>query len=100
MFKITTEKYPSPYDRMIVYEPMKADNLSFPHWWLLADFLAAIYRAPIGVSERLKCCVYMRIWIRRWGRGLLQDLMVAAQQLTYRTFIRRAAVTSSRLGRE
>ena len=98
-FESSTQKYPSPYDRMIMYEPGKTDKLSFPYWSLLADFLAAIWRAPIGASERLKCCVHMRIWIRRWGRGLVKDLMVAAQQLTYRTFTR-AAVTTSRLGSE
>jgi hypothetical protein len=78
MFEITAEKYPSPYDRMIVYESGKTDKLSFPYWWLFTDFLAAIYRAPISVSERLK----------------------AAKRLISRTSVKKVAVTSTRLGRD
>jgi hypothetical protein len=85
---------------MIVYEPGKADRLSFPHWRLFAGFLAAIYRAPISASERLKCCVYMHIWMQRWGRGLLRDLKVAAKRLISRTSVKKVAVTSTRLGRD
>ena len=82
MFEISTkEKYPSPHDRMIIYEPGKANKLSFPYWWLFADYLRAIFRAPISTSERLKCFIHMHIWMQRWGRGLLQDLMVAARTL-------------------
>jgi glycosyltransferase involved in cell wall biosynthesis len=90
MFEITAEKYPSPYERMIVYEPGKTRKLSFPYWWLLTDFLAAIYRAPIGTHERLKCCIHMHIWMRRWGRGLLRDLKVAAKRLIFRTFVKKS----------
>jgi glycosyltransferase involved in cell wall biosynthesis len=84
MFEISTEKYPSPHDRMIIYEPGKPDKLAFPYWWLFADFLVAIWRAPIGASERLNCFFYMHIWLYRWGRGLLQDLGVAAKRLISR----------------
>jgi glycosyltransferase involved in cell wall biosynthesis len=83
MFEISAHKYPSPYDRMVMYEPDKPEKLSFPHWWLLGDFLTAIYRAPIGASERLRCYAHMRIWMRRWGRGLLRDLKVAAKRVVY-----------------
>ena len=96
MFEVTAEKFPSPYDRMIVYEPGQSERLSFPYWWLLADFLTAIYRAPIGASERLRCCVYMYIWFRRWGGGLVKDLIVAAKQLMFRASIKRATVTRRR----
>jgi glycosyltransferase involved in cell wall biosynthesis len=100
MFEGSTERYPSPYDRMEMYEPGKARKLSFPYWWLFADFLDAIYRAPIGTSERLRCYVHMHIWMRRWGRGLLQDLEVAAKRLMSRTSVKRVALTSSRLRRD
>jgi hypothetical protein len=66
---------------MKIYEPENADKLSFPYWWMLADFLVAICRAPITMSERLNCFVHMRIWMQRWGRGLLQDLVVVAKRL-------------------
>ena len=99
-FEISTEKYPSPHDRMVIYEPGKADKLSFPYWWLFADFLAAICRAPISISERLYCFVHMHIWMHRWGRGLLQDLRVAAKRLMSWTSVKRVAVTSSGLKRD
>jgi glycosyltransferase involved in cell wall biosynthesis len=100
MFEISTEKYPSPYDRMIIYEPRKANKLSFPYWWLFTDFLAAIYRAPISTSERLRCCVHMHIWMQRWGRGLLKDMKVAAKRLMSRTSVKEVASTSSWLRRD
>jgi hypothetical protein len=84
MFEIAAYRYPSPYDRMAIYEPGKPGQLSFPHWWLLRDFLIAIYRTPIGASERLRCLASMGIWLQRWGRGLLRDLKVAAKQLISR----------------
>jgi glycosyltransferase involved in cell wall biosynthesis len=98
MFEISTEKYPSPHDRMKIYEPEKADKLSFPYWWLFGDFLAAICRAPISTSERLRCLFYMHIWMQRWGRGLLQDLMVAAKRLMSWISIKR--VIGSGFGRD
>ena len=87
-FESSTQKYPSPYDRMIMYEPAKAGELSFPHWSLLTDFLVAIWRAPITTSERLNCLVQMHIWMKRWGRDLLRDLEVAAKRLISRTSIK------------
>lgn len=87
MFDITAYKYPSPYDRMIVYEPTNPRRFSLPHWWLLKDFLTVIYQAPITHSERLRCLAYMHIWMRRWGRGLLRDLKVAAKQLVCQSSI-------------
>ena len=90
MFEISAQKYPSPYDRMAIYEPDKPGQLSFPHWWLFADFLSAIYQAPIGASERLRCYTHMHIGIRRWGRGLLRDLKVAARQLMHQRGIVRS----------
>jgi glycosyltransferase involved in cell wall biosynthesis len=100
MFEITTEKYPSPYDRMIVYEPARADMLSFPYWWLLTDFLVAIWRAPITMSERLRCFFHMHIWMQRWSRGLLQDLAAAAKQLMSRTYTKPVATMGTRRGRK
>jgi hypothetical protein len=35
---------PKPPMLLAFYEPGKAEKLSFPYWWLSADFLAAIYR--------------------------------------------------------
>jgi glycosyltransferase involved in cell wall biosynthesis len=100
MFEITTDKYPSAYDRMIVYEPAKPNMFSFPYWWLLMDFLVAIWRAPISMSERLHCFFHMHIWMQRWSRGLLQDLAAAAKRLMSRTPIKPAAMIGTRRGRE
>jgi glycosyltransferase involved in cell wall biosynthesis len=90
MFEISAQKYPSPYDRMIIYEPGSADKFSFPHWLLFVDFLTAIYRAPIGTSERLRCYVHMRIWMQRWGRGLLRDLKIAAKRLMFQAVVKKS----------
>jgi glycosyltransferase involved in cell wall biosynthesis len=90
-FELSAEKYPSPYDRMVVYEKHKAGNVSFPYCCLLADHLSAIHHAPIGATERLLCYAHMHIWMRRHGRDLLQDVKAAAKHFSRRPGVGRSA---------
>ena len=79
IFELSAVKYASPHDRMLIFEPDKATQLSLPNWRLFIGFLSAIRRAPIGATERLYCYGRMRIWLERWGSGLFQDLKIAAR---------------------
>ena len=78
---ISFQKYPSPYDRMVVFDPGKNGYLSFPRWQFFLGYLSAIHRAPLSWSERMHCYAKMRICFWRWGRGLIEDLKVAAKYL-------------------
>lgn len=78
---ISIQKYPSPYDRMVIFDPGKNGYLSFPRWQFFLGYLAAIHRVPMSWSERMHCYAKMRIWMWRWGRGLAEDFTVAAKSL-------------------
>jgi len=79
-FELSVVKYPSPYDRMIMFDSKKNGRWLFPNWRLFLGHLAAIHRAPFGLSERLRCYFSMRIWFRRWGRGLRTDVTLPLRQ--------------------
>ncbi len=78
---ISSQKYPSPYDRMVVFDPGKNGYLAFPRWQFFLGYLAAIHRAPLSWSERMHCYAKMRICLWRWGSGLPEDFKVAAKYL-------------------
>lgn len=74
MFERSMEKYPSPYERMKIYDPGNTSRWLFPNWKLFFDHFAAIHRAPLSFAERLMCYSKMHIWLRRWGDKLWPDL--------------------------
>lgn len=74
MFERSMEKYPSPYERMKIYDPGNNSRWLFPNWTLFFDHLVAIHRAPLSLRERLLCYSKMHIWLRRWGDKLWPDL--------------------------
>jgi glycosyltransferase involved in cell wall biosynthesis len=80
-FELSVVKYPSPYERVAMFEPNGVGELSFPNWRLLVGFLSAIHRAPISWAQRLRCYSQMHIWLRRWGAELSEDISVAFRYL-------------------
>jgi glycosyltransferase involved in cell wall biosynthesis len=78
-FELSAVKYRSPYERMAMFEPNRAGELSFPNWRLLRGFLSAIRRAPISWAQKLRCYIQMHIWLKRGRAGLSEDLVVAFQ---------------------
>ncbi len=76
---IAGKKYASLHDRMIMSEPSKSGKLYYPNWKVFGGFLSAIHRSPVHGKEALLCYARMHIWFRRWGRGLIEDLKVAAK---------------------
>jgi glycosyltransferase involved in cell wall biosynthesis len=76
---MAVRKYPSAHERMLMSEPTLGKSLSFPHWSVFFGFLSAINRAPVSLSERLRCCLDLRIWFKRRGSGLGLDMKVAAK---------------------
>lgn len=74
MFETSMVKYPSPYDRMRMYDPGNKSRWLFPNWRLFLDHFAAIHRAPLNVLERFFCYSKMHIWLRRRGGSLMDDI--------------------------
>ncbi len=79
--ELSAVKYKSPYERMVMFQPGRIGQLSFPNWRLFIGFLSAIHRAPLGLIEGLRCYARMHIWWKRWRGGLSEDVAVAFQYL-------------------
>jgi len=78
-FELSSIKYRSPYERMVMFQPGLVGQLSFPNWRLFIGFLSAIHHAPLSWAEGLRCYARMHIWLRRWRNGLSEDVVVAFQ---------------------
>ena len=76
-FELSAVKYRSPYERMVVLQPGRIGQLSFPNWRLFFGFLSAIHRAPVSWGESLRCYARMYVWLRRWRDGLSEDVAAA-----------------------
>ena len=90
-FELSVVKYPSPYDRMAIFAPKSTRRWLFPNWRLFLGHLVAIYYAPVRLSEKFRCYLAMRIWLKRWGRDLRADvtLPLRRQLKMLRTAVRR-----------
>lgn len=82
--ELSVHKYPSAHDRMVMFDPSKVGRLVLPNWELLVAHFSAIYRSPLGYSEKFRCYAKMHIWLRRRGSSLVDDLKFAAKYLVGR----------------
>jgi glycosyltransferase involved in cell wall biosynthesis len=78
---LSVNRYPTPQERMMMFDPAAVGRISFPNWELFGAYFSAIHRTPLGLKERLLCYARMHIWLRRWGSGLRQDFIVAGKTL-------------------
>jgi glycosyltransferase involved in cell wall biosynthesis len=85
-FELSAIKYRSPYERMVMFQPGRVGQLSFPNWRLFIGFLSAIHRAPLSWMEALRCYARMYIWWRRWKGSLSKDVVVAFQYFMHSHF--------------
>lgn len=67
----------NPHRAVVWYDPSKAGRLIFPRWRLLAEYAAAIRRAPLRAGERLRCWRELLPWLRGSAAALLGDLIWA-----------------------
>jgi glycosyltransferase involved in cell wall biosynthesis len=65
------------------WDPAKTRALTFPQFRLLLEHLLSIYRAPLGAGQKLLCYSMLLRWIRFNFRGMLKDLLIAADQVLY-----------------
>lgn len=72
---------PDRQSRTAWFDTSKRGKLVFPNWRQLKEMLVVITRAPIGLSERLKCYAYMFIWIKKRRNHLGRDLSWALRRM-------------------
>ncbi len=80
------------------WDPAKTRAVTFPRFRLLLEYFLSIYRAPLGVGQKLRCYTALLSWIKRHRRLVLTDLLVAADQALYR--LQTAKTTSSSFKQE
>jgi glycosyltransferase involved in cell wall biosynthesis len=57
------------------YDPARRGRISFPHWRLLKEYVAAISRVSPGILDRFQCYLVLARWMLRFRMGLLLDLI-------------------------
>jgi glycosyltransferase involved in cell wall biosynthesis len=79
------------HERLAWSDPSRANELYFPTWRRIGEYLRAIARAPMGALERLRCCVVVLAYCRerKVVPQLLRDLRMAARQSALRTALGR-----------
>jgi glycosyltransferase involved in cell wall biosynthesis len=65
------------------WDPAKTRTISFPEFRKLLEFFLSIYRAPLGVGQKLRCYSILLRWIKIHFRRMLKDLLIAADQVLY-----------------
>jgi tetratricopeptide (TPR) repeat protein/glycosyltransferase involved in cell wall biosynthesis len=65
------------------WDPAKTRAISFPEFRELGEYFLSIYRAPLGVGQKLRCYSMLFPWIKTHFRHMLNDLIIAADQVLY-----------------
>ena len=61
--------------REVWFDAQRAGKIVFPNWRRLREFLLAIARAPIGLTDKLRSIGVVARWIATWNwKRLLNDL--------------------------
>ena len=78
---VRAHNWRDPHSDITWLDPGTGGKLIFPQWRLFGGHLSAIYRAPIGLSERLRCYAELGPWLRGCQHELFRDAIVAAERL-------------------
>jgi Flp pilus assembly protein TadD/glycosyltransferase involved in cell wall biosynthesis len=65
------------------WDPAKTRAISFPEFRQLGEYFLSIYRAPLGVGQKLRCYSMLFPWIKIHFWNILSDLAIAADQVLY-----------------
>lgn len=66
----------SPQAQQAWYDPRRAGKTTFPQWRLLREHVRSIERAPIGLTDRVSCYLYMCYWMLKNRRQLSRNLLL------------------------
>ncbi len=75
-------------ERMAWFGSTYQSKITLPHWMQFLHLLRIIFRAPISLSEKLRCYAFMVVWLfqyHRWG-SLIKDILLAGLNLSRRLF--------------
>jgi glycosyltransferase involved in cell wall biosynthesis len=66
-----------PQEAIVWYDPTKAGRITFPHWRMLKEHLAGLFRAKLPPGEALRCLPILWNWTRGSRKSLRRDLKIA-----------------------
>lgn len=76
------------------WDPSNKGKIMFPDWRLLSEYQASINEAPLDTAERLRCELYLGLWVLKYWPKLARDVVFAGERL----LTRRSAGTPSTVG--
>ena len=65
------------------WDPAKTRTVSFPEFRELLEYFLSIYRASLGVGQKLRCYSMLLPWIKIRRKWFLRNLIIAADQVLY-----------------
>jgi Flp pilus assembly protein TadD/glycosyltransferase involved in cell wall biosynthesis len=65
------------------WDPATTRAISFPEFRQLGEYILSIYRAPLGVGQKLRCYSMLFPWIKIHVWHMLNDLIIAGDQVLY-----------------
>ncbi len=78
-----TNRYSRKLPGLEWWDPSKARAITFPEFRLFREYFMSIYRAPLGVGQKLRCYSFLLPYIRINFRLMLKDLLIAGDQVLY-----------------
>jgi glycosyltransferase involved in cell wall biosynthesis len=82
--QMSTQVYKDWRERMAWFGDVSDKQITLPQWMQFIHYLSIIFRAPISVSEKIKCYAHMfTVWMiqsSRW-RSLGKDILLAAHKI-------------------
>ena len=71
----------NPHENITWWGPLKAGKIVFPAWRMFYAHLSSVFRVPLTVRERARCCVDLAKWVKRNSKLLLKDIRIAGERL-------------------
>jgi glycosyltransferase involved in cell wall biosynthesis len=71
----------NPHQTMASFNPSRAAKLVFPAWRMVYAHLSSVFRTPLGVREKARCCVEWAKWVKRSRQPLWKDIRIAGECL-------------------
>jgi glycosyltransferase involved in cell wall biosynthesis len=71
----------NPHRTVAWWDPLKAGRIIFPAWRMFSAHLSSVFRAPLNMRERSRCCVELAKWVKRNRQPLLGDIRIAGERL-------------------
>lgn len=78
VYGVFEDGMPDYQNYAVWFDPAKAGKITMPYWTMFANFHDAVWKAPLGIQERLYCLYCVAEWTIRMRGWLKKDAIAAA----------------------